>query len=154
MPSILFVCSANQCRSPMAEVLFKSILKERGELDGWRVASAGVWAYQGAPATGNAQEVMRQRGLDLTEFRSQPASNELLAQFDLIVVMTREHKEALQSHDPALSDRVILLRELVGEQGDFSDPVGGALDVYQHTANELWELLTNAFPNIKDTIEE
>jgi len=132
----------------MAEVLFKSILKERGELDEWRVESAGVWAYAGGPATENAQQAMQERGLDLSVHRSQPASNELLAQFDLIVVMTREQQEALLNQDPALADRVILLRELVGEQGDFADPVGGSFEVYQRAADELVKIISEGQPRI------
>jgi protein-tyrosine-phosphatase len=75
MTSILFVCSANQCRSPMAEALFKDLVRERGEENEWRVESAGVWAYAGAPATENAQLAMQKRGLDLSQHRSQPATD-------------------------------------------------------------------------------
>jgi protein-tyrosine-phosphatase len=92
MPSVLFVCSANQCRSPMAEVLFEALLEERGDRDDWRVESAGVWAYNGARATTNAQRAMENRGLDLRAHTSQPAERTLLKQFDVIVVMEQEHK--------------------------------------------------------------
>jgi protein-tyrosine-phosphatase len=149
MKSILFVCSANQCRSPMAEVLFKDLVRERGEADDWRVESAGVWAYAGAQATDNAQRAMMERGLDLSGHRSQPATNDLLSQFDLVIVMTREHEEALLEQMPELDGRIFLLRELVGEKGDFEDPVGGSLDVYRYAADELKELLTESYQTIK-----
>ena len=92
MPSILFVCSANQCRSPMAEVLFEQLLEEKGLLEDWRVESAGVWAYHGAAATNNAQVVMADRELDLSSHRSQPTDPALLKQFNFIIVMEVDHQ--------------------------------------------------------------
>jgi protein-tyrosine-phosphatase len=148
MKSILFVCSANQCRSPMAEVLFENLVRERGEEDEWRVESAGVWAYGGAPATGNARLAMEERGLSLERHRSQQAENELLSQFDLIVVMTREHRETLLAQMPALDGRVHLLRELDGGTGDFADPVGGDLTVYKQAASEIETILRQGFPHL------
>jgi len=133
----------------MAEVLFKSILKERGELNEWRVESAGVWAYIGAQATGNAQQAMQERGLDLSQHLSQPTTNDLLAQFDLIVVMTCEQQEALAEQDPSTVRRIDLLRELAGEEGDFVDPVGGTIDTYREAAKELDVLLKRGFSTIK-----
>jgi protein-tyrosine-phosphatase len=154
MPAILFVCSANQCRSPMAEVLFKATLAERAELEAWRVESAGVWAYAGAPATGNAQVAMRERGLDLSQHLSQPATNELLAQFDLIVVMTREHKQALLDQMPSLDGKIIMLRELGGGSGDFADPVGGSLPVYRNAADEIFSLLVEGYSKITKSLND
>lgn len=145
MPAILFVCSANQCRSPMAEVLFEELLEARGEREEWRVESAGVWAYGGASATTNAQLAMRARGLDLSGHASQLTERTLLKQFDVIVVMEGEHKSVLQSANPDLAERIFTIRELVGQQGDFNDPVGGSLEVYETAAEELRQLLLESF---------
>lgn len=153
MPSILFVCSANQCRSPMAEVLFQQLLLEKGEADAWRVESAGVWAYEGAGATQNAQVVMAERGLDLASHCSQPTDPALLKQFDLIIVMEVEHKVVLQERNPSLAERIQTLRELVGGEGDFSDPVGGSVEVYRQAAGEIFAILDQAFPAIGSTID-
>lgn len=149
MPSLLFVCSANQCRSPMAEVLFRQLLEEKGQAEEWRVESAGVWAYQGARATQSAQVVMAERGLNLEEHRSQPAEPALLKQFDLIIVMELEHKQVLSEQNPALADRILTLRQLVGELGDFDDPVGGSLEVYRQAAGEIHTLLSEAWGEIQ-----
>jgi protein-tyrosine-phosphatase len=154
MKSILFVCSANQCRSPMAEVLFRKLVHDKGERDEWRVESAGVWAYAGAPATENAQLAMQKRGLDLSQHRSQPATDGLLAQFDLIVVMTREHREALLGQMPALDGKVRLLRELGGDAGDFADPVGGNLAVYDQAAEEIDGILRRGFSGLHSLVEQ
>jgi protein-tyrosine-phosphatase len=151
MKSILFVCSANQCRSPMAEVLFKDLVRQRGEANEWRIESAGVWAYGAAPATENARRAMEERGLDLSTHRSQPATNELLSQFDWIIVMTREHRETLLAQMPALAGKVLLLRELGGESGDFADPVGGGIEVYRLAADEIQALLRSGLPKIQSS---
>ena len=149
MKSILFVCSANQCRSPMAEVMFKKLVRDKGEEEHWRVESAGVWAFQGAPATENAMQVMVERELDLSQHLSQPVNPTMLSRFDVIVVMTLEHKRALLQQYPAITNRVFLLRELGGEKGDFADPVGGTLDTYRDTADELEILLRRGYSSIK-----
>jgi protein-tyrosine-phosphatase len=132
----------------MAEVLFEALLEERGERDDWRVESAGVWAYHGARATTNAQRAVEERGLDLSGHASQPTERTLLKQFDVIVVMEVEHKTVLQSANPDMADRIFTLRELVGQQGDFNDPVGGSLEVYKSAADELEALLDEVYKRI------
>jgi len=149
MPSILFICSANQCRSPMARVLFEALLKAKGGQGEWWVDSAGVWASEGAPATANAQLAMAERGLDLSGHRAQPATQALLRRFDLIIVMEQEHKEVLLAENPGLAGVVYTLRELAGGQGDFEDPVGGSLEVYRAAAAELQSLLEAAWPRMR-----
>jgi len=152
MPSILFVCSANQCRSPMARVLFEALLEAKGAQGEWWVDSAGVWASEGAPATANAQLAMAERGLNLSGHQAQPATQALLRRFDLIVVMEQEHKEVLLAENPGLAGVVYTLRELAGGQGDFEDPVGGSLAVYRAAAEELEKLLEAAWGRIVDEI--
>lgn len=132
----------------MAEVLFEKLLGEKGVRDDWRVESAGVWAYQGAAATQHAQTVMADRDLNLHGHRSQPTDPALLKQFDLIVVMEVDHKQVLQERNPALADRILTLRELVGGEGDFDDPVGGSLEVYTAAADEIYAILEKSFPSI------
>ena len=153
MPSILFVCSANQCRSPMAQVLFEAFLAEKDVRDEWRVESAGVWAYDGSRATMNAQTVMAERGLDLSRHLSQPASSTLLKQFDLTVVMEQEHKMVLQDQNPQLADRIYLMREVADQEGDFADPVGGSLERYRAAADELGMLMRDGIDRIDELVK-
>jgi len=153
MPSILFVCSANQCRSPMAEVLFGAFLVEKGEREEWRVESAGVWAYDGSPATANAQKAMAERSLDLSRHLSQPTSSTLLKQFDLTLVMEQEHKKVLQDQNPQLADRIYLMREIVDQEGDFADPVGGSLERYRAAADELGMLMRDGIERIEELVK-
>lgn len=138
----------------MAEVLFEKLLKEKGLSEDWRVESAGVWAYPGAAATQNAQAIMAEMGLDLSEHRSQPADGVLLKQFDLIIGMEVEHKLVLQERNPELAERILTIRELSGGRGDFADPVGGSLEVYRVAANELYGLLDQAIPVLLDQVNQ
>jgi protein-tyrosine-phosphatase len=127
MPSILFVCTANQTRSPIAAALFNRMLAQTGEMQGWRVESAGTWVQDGLPATRAAQRVMRAMGIDLSAHRTRCVTSAMLSSFDLILVMEQGHKEALQVEfrDSAIARRVFLLSEMVGGTWDVADPSGG-----------------------------
>src|SRR5512139_3295748 len=95
--SVLLVCTANQCRSPMAEALLKSLAARRGEADRWQIQSAGTWAVPGRPATQLAQVVMRRRSIDMSSHRSRLIDADMLAAASVILVMTRHHLEAIQA---------------------------------------------------------
>ena len=136
----------------MAQVLFEAFLVEKGTREEWRVESAGVWAYEGSHATANAQKAMGERGLDLSQHLSQPADLTLLRQFDLTVVMEQRHKTVLQEQNPQLADRIYLMREIVDQEGDFADPVGGSLERYRTAADELERLIEGSFDRIEDLV--
>ena len=146
MPSVLFVCTANICRSPLAMALFRD--KMEGEPDEWRVESAGTWALTGEPAAQKSQQVLAERGLDVSEHRARSVSLELLSSFNLILTMEKGHKEALQVEFPGISDRVYMLSEMIGSGFDIHDPIGGPLVDFQDTAEELERILTEGFEKI------
>jgi protein-tyrosine-phosphatase len=110
MPSILFVCSANICRSPMAEGLFGALVKD--EPLKWQIGSAGVYAEPGLPAAPNTLQVLRKRGIDLPNHRSKPVSADLLAQYSLILTMEKGQKEALQVAFPTCASKIWLVSEI------------------------------------------
>jgi len=150
MPTVLFVCTANMCRSPMAEVLFKDLLEDRGLQAGWRVQSAGVHATDGQPATELTRQVAAERGLDLSAHHSKPANAARLAGADLVLVMEPAHREFLIEAFPRFADRVHLLTEVAGEDGPVEDPVGTNLENYRETADRLTALLTKGFRRIHE----
>ena len=146
MPSVLFVCTANVCRSPMAEALWRSRLAEEA---GWRVESAGTWALDGQLAARYAQQVLKGRGSDLSQHRSRVVDKELLESFNLILVMEQGHKEALRFEFPGVASRVYLLSEMVDESRDIHDPIGGSLLDFEDTAREIDRILEKGSEKIR-----
>ena len=149
MPSVLFVCSANQLRSPLAEVLFKDLLQRRKQAAAWQVGSAGVWALEGSPAARAAVRMAAARGLDLSAHTARPVTEDLLRTADLVLVMEQEHQDALREAFPALSERVHLLTSMAGETGDVEDPIGLPLERVQRLVEDLERLLDAGWPRIR-----
>lgn len=149
MPSILFVCTANVCRSPMASAIFQRQLEESFPDEIWRVESAGTWAIDGMAVAIGSTQIMRSRGLDISGHRARNISAELLAEFDLILTMENGHKEALRAEFPQYAARIYLLSEMAGFSHDINDPIGGPLSDFEATAKELTELLVQGIERIK-----
>jgi protein-tyrosine phosphatase len=148
MPSVLIVCTANMCRSPMAEAILKQLVARRPDADQWHIESAGTWANYGSPATLFSQEVMRGMGMDISNHQSKPVTTELLQHFDLILTMTEQHKEALTIEFNQYADRIYLLSEMIGLMESIPDPIGGQLADYQETARLLQKILTRGLDKI------
>lgn len=108
---VMFVCTGNICRSPMAHGLMRHAIEERG-CEGVEVVSAGTWAYRGSAATVEAVETVRKRGVDLSAHQSQPIEVDDLHAADVIVVMTSVHVRELVGLAPEIVDRIVMMKEL------------------------------------------
>lgn len=146
MHSVLFVCTANICRSPMAMGLLRS--KVEAEADDWRIDSAGIWAQSGLPAAQYTHEVLRARGIDMEEYRSKPLSREMLEEFNLILTMESNHREALRAAFPQHAGKIFLLSEMIDHSNDVVDPVGGPLADFEDTAREIETILEQGYERI------
>lgn len=138
---ILFVCTGNTCRSPMAEVLCSKILadclgcdEQDLEETGYVVMSAGVATMGASPASPGAKEAMRARYLSLDQHESQPVGESLLNFADLIFVMGRSHRDAILANWPQAANRIHFLSP---DESDISDPLGGDLQVYKNCAKQI-----------------
>lgn len=144
--NILFVCTGNTCRSPMAEGMLRQ-LAEKQHLP-IQVKSAGVAAYPGGKASQHTDAILKERGIT-EDHRSQPVTLELIDWANLILTMTMGHKVMLCQQFPMASSKIFTLKEYVGEpDSDIMDPYGGSLEVYKQTEKELERLFEKMKQNI------
>ncbi len=142
---VLFVCAGNTCRSPMAEGFcrkyFADILgcsvDDLGRF-GYIINSAGIIAFEGAPASCHAVEVCRRHQIDLTGHQSRPLTPEEIEKSDMIYVMTRNQRESVVRLLPAAKDKCFVLNKT----GDIEDPVGLDEDVYRACFNQIQKAVT------------
>jgi protein-tyrosine-phosphatase len=145
---ILFVCTGNTCRSPLAEALARRVLVERA-LAGVEVGSAGTSAWDGAPASDGALLIGMERGLDLSQHRAQMLTRELVRDSDLILAMGPHHLERIEALGG--SGRAFLLTDYASRGASsrpVNDPIGGELELYRVTADELDVEIRRVFDRI------
>ena len=142
---ILFVCTGNTCRSPMAEALAVKM----AEGTEYQIFSAGVSAWDGQPASENAVLAMKEEGLDLTGHVSQIISTELINNAALVLAMTSRHLDVIKSACPSANAHT-LWGFAQNKQKDVSDPFGGDLNVYRKTAAEIKQLINLSLGRIKE----
>jgi protein-tyrosine-phosphatase len=133
---VLFVCTGNTCRSPMAEGLFRKTVAGRGDIT---VSSAGVAAAKGAPASSETLNVLKKRETSLENFKSRRVSESIMEDATHVFAMTEGHLAALEAFFPEHADKLFLVREFSGitdkRQGiDVPDPIGMGPAAYEEVA--------------------
>lgn len=133
---ILFVCSGNTCRSPLAEATLRRVAGDGGRGD-IEVSSAGTHAWSGSPASDGAVLVGMERGLDLTGHRSRLLTREIVEANDLILVMSPSHLARVKELSSDANVHLLAGFASGGESKAVQDPFGGDLAAYRETADDL-----------------
>lgn len=135
-PLIMFVCTGNICRSPMAEYMFRRRAEHRL---GWHSCSAGTMAVYGLPASPPAVAVLADEGIDLTPHHSRPLTPELVDAARLVVVMAALHGDQLRGRFPDAAGKLFLIRHFDPDGGgrDVDDPIGLPVARYRQVRDEI-----------------
>jgi protein-tyrosine-phosphatase len=156
MPSILFVCTANQIRSPFAAAYFEKLLIENRVNDGtWRIDSAGTWALPGLPVDMQLKSLEQRWGLDFSRHRTQQVDENKLDAYDLVLVMEKGQREALFYEFPQFSEKIMLLTNFSAPTFDINDPRGLGGKEYEKCLEEISRILSVTFGQIiKEAIND
>lgn len=135
---LLFVCTGNTCRSVMAQKLFEKMWSEYGKPgQKMRALSAGITASRGTRISRQAEEVLQEEGVDAGDHRSRPVDREEIARAHVVLTMTKNHRQHLLQRFPESGDKVWVVSEFAGWEGDIPDPYGTGMENYRKVAGEI-----------------
>jgi len=151
MYKIVFVCTGNTCRSPMAEGILSKVLQDAG-YDDVHVSSAGIGTLDGYPATPYAVEIAKRHNVDISQHHSTRMNEFLFKQADLILAMAKNHYEHLDDF-PDASQKLYRLKAFpqtnsADARHSVEDPLGGTLEEYKVTYQEIEQEIKRALPEI------
>lgn len=140
---IMFVCTGNTCRSPMAEALLK---QKAAQIE---VKSYGISAFPGSEMSQGAKEALKEKGIEVTH-KANNLSEEALEWATLVLTMAEAHKQMIVSYYPHMKEKVFTLKEYAnGERGNVNDPFGGSLSVYRDTLQEIEALVDQVIEKLQ-----
>lgn len=143
MRKLLFVCTGNICRSPMAEGIFNDLVRKNQKETDYLATSAGIFARDGQGASQEAVEAVKDMGIDISRHSSQGVCEKLLEESDLVITMTNSHKDAIESKFFKYKDKVFAIYEYaLDDEKDVNDPYGQSIAIYQKCANEIYDLIS------------
>lgn len=149
MYSILFLCTANRFRSPIAEAAFRELLAKQHMENAWRVESAGTWAQPGLPVFPSEEWIRDNLGLEISGHRSKIVDLKMISQFDLVVVMEANQKEALTIEYTNVDYKICMLTELTdGPIYDIPDPVQQKSEEFLSIGKTIINLIEKNFNKI------
>jgi protein-tyrosine phosphatase len=149
VPSILFVCTKNRCRSVAAAALLAQRLPQlAADWAAWQISSAGTWATEGEPPLAGMCRLLRSRGIEVGDVKSRRVTGELLSAHRLTLVMEPGHKEALQVEFPGTRERIFMLSEMAGHQAPVPDPETDLAESYAACLQEIDAWLKLGEPRI------
>jgi len=154
---VLFVCSGNTCRTPMAEGLLKVKLPPHLQEE-VRVLSCGTLGIESQPAAPNSITAAREKGVDISSHRSRGISEKLIAESNIIICMAEEHKRFILERWPGYRDNVFILRDFAAkdklDDPDIFDPIGSSLGIYRECCRIIESELDRILPYLVDLIEQ
>jgi protein-tyrosine phosphatase len=148
---ILFVCTGNTCRSPMAEAYFRYLIK-KNDIKDITVSSAGTYAGNGESASPFAIKTLQKYEITLKEHKSSAIGREMIDKADLIIAMTASHRNRIGMICPEKLEKIKLLNEY-NAGGDVGDPFGGGQDIYESCFNSMRAALDNLFDTLTNQKE-
>ena len=142
MKEIVFVCTGNTCRSPMAEGLLREALPAQWDAE-VTVSSAGTHAWNGQPAASLSVKVLKEKGVDILGHLARIVTPDLINRASLIVALTSDHLEMMKATVPGAGEWMIVLGELDPERkkADVEDPIGGDIDDYRAARDDIAGLI-------------
>lgn len=149
MPSLLFLCTANQIRSPFAAAYFQKLLEKEKQTNGnWTVDSAGTWAMPEMKADPSLKKLGPMWDLNFNNHKTKRIEQHMLTNFDLILVMEKGQKEALHYEFPQFANKIYMLTEICSTPYDFPDPQGLGIDEIEKCLKEIANFLEGNFKQI------